>query len=290
MSLGKKLQEIYGERNIAVLMKFTENGEGYIHDQAKILFLDMKKVETIKDRNKKLRYQTQIKTNIKLFLKDVFDNIIPPPNLVAFYTAVELDILISKFIGTEIAFEKEVQVDDKLKGDYKTMTSQLREAVTFELPEKFEFSKEIIDSWNSSTKYLGKMIMRMYKYNEFMYSQDVLVETLEKANKTFSKKHSLEFSNSDFAGEKDVCKEIYYRFFIIQELVEGYRKELKTLLPDDFDKDLKYLKTTITKLKKSLELTKVEIENKVPVQPKKESRFSKYVGVNLKNWKNMEAR
>lgn len=123
VSLGKKLQEIYGERNIAVLMKFTENGEGYIHDQAKILFLDMKKVETIKDRNKKLRYQTQIKTNIKLFLKDVFDNIIPSPNLVAFYTAVELDILISKFIGTEIAFEKEVQVDDKLKGDYKTMTS-----------------------------------------------------------------------------------------------------------------------------------------------------------------------
>lgn len=290
MSLGKKLQQIYGERNIGVLMRFTESGEGYIEEQAKTLFLDMKKVETIKDRNQKLRYQTQIKTNIKLFLKEVFDNIIPSPNLVAFYTAVELDVLISKFIGTEIAFEKEVQVDSKLANDYKTMTSQLRESVTLELPEKFEFSKEVIDSWNSSTKYLGKMIMRMFKYNEFMYNQDHLVELLENTNDVFSKKHSLEFSNSDFAGEKDVCKEIYYRFFIIQELVEGYREKLKELLPDDFDKDLKYLKTTITKLKKSLELTKVEIENKVPVQPKKESRFSKYVGVNLKNWKNMEAR
>lgn len=290
MSLGKKLKEIYGERNIAVLMRFTESGEGYINEQSKSLFLDMKKVESIKDRNQKLRYQTQVKANIKLFLKEVFDNIIPSPNLVAFYTAVELDILISKFIGTEIAFEKEVQVDDKLKNDYKTMTSQLRESVTIELSEKFEFSKEVVNSWDSSTKYLGRMIMRMFKYNEFMYNQDSLVELLENTNEVFSKKHSLEFSNSDFAAEKDVCKEIYYRFFIIQELIEGYREKLKELLPDYFDKDLKYLKTTITKLKKSLELTKVEIENKIPVQPKKESKYAKYVGMNLKHWKNMEAR
>lgn len=290
MSLGKKLKEIYGDRNITVLVKFTEECDGYIQEQAKNLFIDMKKIEAVKDRNQKFRFQTQMKTNIKLFLKEIFDNIIPSPNLVAFYTAVELDILIAKFLGTEIAFEKEVQVDDKLKNDYKTMTSQLRESITLKLPQKLEFSKEVVDSWNSSTKYLGKMIMRMFKYNEFMYNHDHLVELLENTNESFSKKYDLEFKNSDFIDEKNVCKEIYYRFFIIQDLVEGYKENLKELLPDDFDKDMKYLKTTITKLKKSLELTKIELESKIPPKPKTENKYQKYSGMNLKHWKSMEAR
>lgn len=288
MSLGKKLKEIYGDRNITVLVKFTESDDDYMSGQAKALFADMKKIETIRDRNQKFKYQTQMKTNIKLFLKDIFDNIIPSPNLMAFYTAVELDVLISKTIGIEIAFEKEVQIDEKLKKDYITMTSQLRDAITTGLENKLELSEEVLDSWKRSSNYLGKMIMRIFKYNEFMYNHDILVAALEKLDEDYSKKYTLNFENSDFQAEKNVCKEIYYRFFIIQELFEGYKEKLKLLSPEDYAKDIKYLKTAMTKLKKSLELTKVEIENKVPVKPKKESKYQKYSGMNLKHWKSME--
>ncbi|MGL5426637.1 MAG: hypothetical protein ACRDAS_01875 [Cetobacterium sp.] len=280
--LGKKLMEIYGNRNIQTLMNFMENGEGYLYEQSKILFLDMQRTESLKDRNRRNKLQTMIKTNIKLFLKEIFDNSIPSPNLLAFYTGIELDIIISKFIGVEAGFGREVTKEAKMSNDYKTLTSQLRDSVTISLEDPHKFSLEVKESWIKTITYLGKMLVRTYKYNEFMYNHNTLVKELDKNNEFYMMKHELEWSNLHFVGEKDICNQINCRIYMILDLFEKSKDKMAEIHPDEIDLDLRYIRTTITKLKKSLELTRVEIDNK---QVKKVSKHQKFVGVNLKNWK-----
>ncbi|MGL4998576.1 MAG: hypothetical protein ACRC5T_06355 [Cetobacterium sp.] len=285
--LGKKLMEIYGNRNIQTLMNFMENGEGYLYEQSKILFLDMQRTETLKDRNRRNKLQTMIKTNIKLFLKEIFDNSIPSPNLIAFYTGIELDIIISKFIGVEAGFGREVTKEAKMSNDYKTLTSQLRDSVTISLQDPHKFSLEVKESWVKTITYLGKMLVRTYKYNEFMYNHNTLVKELDKNNEFYMMKHELEWSNLHFVGEKDICNQINCRIYMILDLFEKSKDKMAEIHPSEIDLDLRYIRTTITKLKKSLELTRVEIDNK---KLKKVSEHQKFVGINLKNWKSMEAR
>ncbi|MGL5126131.1 MAG: hypothetical protein ACRC6U_09170 [Fusobacteriaceae bacterium] len=282
--LGKKLIEIYGNRNIQTLMSFMESGEGYLYDGSKSIFLDMQKVESVKDRNRRNKLQTQIKINMKLFLKDVFDNIVPSPNLIAFYTGIELDIIISKFIGIEAAFAREAVKESGLLKDYGTLTSQLREQVTITLPEEPIFSLQVKESWIKSLVYLGKMLVRTYKYNEFMYNHNTLVEELDKNNEIYALKYDLEWENLDFIGEKDICKQIYYRIYMILEFFISSKDKMKELDPENYELDIRYIKTTITKLKNSLEITKKEVENK---KVKKVSSYQKYSGINLKNWKSI---
>jgi hypothetical protein len=282
MSLGKELMKIYGERNINTLMNFTKSGGGYLSECSKSFFIDMKKVETIKDRNRKFALQTQIKKNLKSFLDDIFENSIPSPNLVAFYTGIELDIIISKFIEIDASFPKEVSKDEKLDRDYKTLTSQLRDSVTMTIEDKHQFSEEVKDSFRRSSTYLGKMLVRTYMYNEFMYNHNTLLDILNENNKIYYEKYEFEWENLDFASEKDLCNQIYYRIEMIRDFFQKDIERMKSIIPDKFDNDMKYIRTTITKLKKSLELFRREIDLKVA---KKVSKYQKFSGMNLKNWK-----
>ncbi|MGL6131383.1 MAG: hypothetical protein ACRCZ9_07205, partial [Fusobacteriaceae bacterium] len=118
----KSIKSVYGERNIMLLTRFTEGEYEYLRDQSRSIFVDMLTAEKIKDRNRKNIIQTKIKSMVKMFFKEVFDNLICSPNLIAFYSGIEVDILISKYIKIDTSFDKAaLNHSEKASKDYTTL-------------------------------------------------------------------------------------------------------------------------------------------------------------------------
>ncbi|MGL6065914.1 MAG: hypothetical protein ACRC0R_02470 [Cetobacterium sp.] len=293
MTNAKKLKEIYGDRNIMLLYRFSDGEYEYLRDQSLSIFKEMQIVEAIKDRNKKNIYQTKMKSIVKLFFKEVFDNLICSPNLIAFYSGIEIDLLVSKYIGIDTAFDvAATNHSEKAGRDYSTLLSDLRDCIQIETRENIEFSEDVKKEWMKAQKYLGAMLIRMYKYNEFIYNQDKLVEELNRINIEYynKAKDDTVWETLNNKNERSIWNELYSRVVIMEEYFTKHRSEMERLFPEEAKNDARYVKTTITKLKKILNTTKSIIESRVAPEAFKESKFSKYVGTNLKNWKNMEVR
>ncbi|MGL5932752.1 MAG: hypothetical protein ACRCY7_07620 [Cetobacterium sp.] len=291
MTDAKKLKQIYGDRNIMLLHRFTEGEYEYLRDQSLSIFKEMQVVEKIRDRNKKNIYQTKMKNMIKLFFKEVFDNLICSPNLIAFYSGIEIDLLASKYIGIDTSFDIAAKNHSEKAGrDYTTLLTDLRDCVKLELNVTPIYSDDLKAAWIKTSKYLGNMLIRAYKYNEFIYNQDKLIEDLDRIDLEYynRSKDEITWSKQDTKEEIAVWNELYSRVLIMDEYFNKHKQEMERLFPDEAKADIRYIKTTITKLKNVLELTKVEIENRKP--PKVTNKLQKYVGMNLKHWKSMEAR
>ncbi|MGL5050616.1 MAG: hypothetical protein ACRC6E_08350, partial [Fusobacteriaceae bacterium] len=210
------------------------------------------------------------------------------PNLIAFYSGIEIDLLVSKYIGINTAFDvAATNHSEKAGRDYSTLLSDLRDCVkiNFEAPE---FTNELREKWIKASKYLGNLLIRAYKYNEFIYNQDKLVEDLNSINTEYynSSKDNVSWKNKNNKSERNLWNELYSRTIIMDEYFSKHKDEMIRLFPESAKNDIRYIKTGITKLKNVLELTKVEIENRVELEPKKLNKHQKYVGMNLKNWKN----
>ncbi|MGL5355337.1 MAG: hypothetical protein ACRDAQ_02130 [Cetobacterium sp.] len=283
----KSIKSVYGERNIMLLTRFTEGEYEYLRDQSRSIFVDMLTAEKIKDRNRKNIIQTKIKSMVKMFFKEVFDNLICSPNLIAFYSGIEVDILISKYIKIDTSFDKAaLNHSEKASKDYTTLLGDLRDCIQIEMSENIEFSEDVKKEWMKAQKYLGAMLIRMYKYNEFIYNQDKLVEELNRINIEYYNKvkDDTVWENLNNKNERSIWNELYSRVIIMDEYFAKNKNEMEKLFPEEAKNDDRYVKTTITKLKNILNTTKSIIENRVAPEPKKKSKFSKYVGMNLKNW------
>ncbi|MGL4864519.1 MAG: hypothetical protein ACRC4T_15605, partial [Cetobacterium sp.] len=126
IGMGTKLAEIYGKRNISLLIELAQGEHEYLRDQSTLMVKDMYMIENIKDRNKKSTFQTRMKSNVKLFFKEVFDNLICSPNLIAFYSGIEIDLIVSKYIGIDTAFDKAAELhSEKARKDYTTLIGDL---------------------------------------------------------------------------------------------------------------------------------------------------------------------
>lgn len=294
INIGTKLSEIYGHRNISLLIRFAEAEYEYLRDQSTVMIKEMHMIENIKDRNKRNIFQTKMKSNVKLFFKEVFDNLICSPNLIAFYSGIEIDLIVSKYIGIDTAFDKAAELhSEKARKDYTTLISDLRECMDIKgLDETVTFSDNLKKEWIKATKYLGSMLIRTYKYNEFIYNQDTLILELDKVNiEYFNKgKDLITWANMNNVDERNLWNDIYCRVLIMEEYFPKHQSEMERLFPEECKNDIKYIKTTITKLKNALEGTKIEIENRIIPEIKPVSKYQKYSGMNLKHWKSMEAR
>lgn len=292
IGMGTKLAEIYGHRNISLLIRFAEGENDFIRNQSTVMIKEMHMVEAIKDRNKRNIFQTKMKSNIKIFFKDVFDNLICSPNLIAFYSGIEIDLIISKYIGIDTAFDKAAEIhSEKTSKDYEKLTSDLRECMDIKgLDGKVTFSEELKKEWRKATKYLGSMLIRTYKYNEFIYNQDTLINELDKVNVEYFNKSKdlIKWANDNNKDEHNLWNDIYSRVLIMEEYFPKHQSEMERLFPEEYKNDIKYIKTTITKLKNALEVTKIEIENRIIPEIKPVSKYQKYSGMNLKHWKNRE--
>lgn len=286
----KQLEKIYGNRNLKLLYKLSKTDNEYLEKQSNIMLADMIKIERIKDRNLKFKAQTSMKSMIKVFFDDFNNNLLPSPNLLAFFTAVELEIAASKYTKIEATFKKLAKdYSDSAASDFDIIMADLKETVKFELKYIPTFSDDLIKSWNTALNYLGSSLLRIMKYNEFAYNQEQLIDELVKLNTLYyeKNKNNITWINTDFSDEKNLWFELYYRIKIVQDLFTKDTEIKSKHYPDDIQKDIKYIKTTCTKLLKTLDETKVEIENRVSEikEVKKENKYQKYAGINLKHWK-----
>lgn len=286
----KQLEKIYGDRNLKLLYKLSKTDNEYLEKQSNIMLADMIKIERIKDRNMKFKAQSSMKSMMKVFFDDFNNNLLPSPNLMAFFTGIELELALQKYINITPIFEKLAKDYSKsTASDFDIIMNDLKETVTFNLKHTPTFSDELLKSWSSTINYLGSTLMRMMKYNEFAYNQEQLVDELVKLNTLYFEKNKNEitWNNADFNDEKNLWFELYYRVKIVQDLFVKDVEIKGKIYPDEIQKDIKYIKTTCTKLLKVLDLTKDEIENRVPEikEVKKESKYQKYAGMNLKHWK-----
>lgn len=286
----KQLEKIYGNRNLKLLYKLSKTDNEYLEKQSNIMLADMIKIERIKDRNLKFKAQTSMKSMIKVFFDDFNNNLLPSPNLLAFFTAVELEIAASKYTKIEATFKKLAKdYSDSAASDFDIIMADLKETVKFELKYIPTFSDDLIKSWNTALNYLGSSLLRIMKYNEFAYNQEQLIDELVKLNTLYyeKNKNNITWINTDFSDEKNLWFELYYRIKIVQDLFTKDTEIKSKHYPDDIQKDIKYIKTTCTKLLKALDETKVEIENRVSEikEVKKENKYQKYAGINLKHWK-----
>ncbi|MGL6098014.1 MAG: hypothetical protein ACRC0G_00175, partial [Fusobacteriaceae bacterium] len=198
-----------------------------------------------------------------------------------------VDLLISKYIKIDTSFDKAaLNHSEKASKDYTTLLGDLRDCIQIEMSENIEFSEDVKKEWMKAQKYLGAMLIRMYKYNEFIYNQDKLVEELNRINIEYYNrtKDEIVWENLNNKTERSLWSELYSRVMIMEEYFIKHRSEMERLFPKEAKNDARYVKTTITKLKNILNTTKSIIENRVAPEPKKESKFSKFVGMNLKNW------
>lgn len=260
------ITKIYGGHNINILKKIGSGNLGYPTEQANIFLNDMNGILKIKDRNKKFAFEMQMKKMIKEFIKDFSENILVSDNLIAFFTGIELELLLTQYLNIDSSFERKCKNSLKNSSDYEKIMKDLKKDIDLKLDYEPLIQGPLKVNWTNTINWLGSSMFRLFKYNECMYNNDTLTKELEKINQLYLEKVDAEIlwdidNIPDFLKcETRLWNELYSRFRIIKDYSSKASVRFEELIKSDAKKDLAHFKSTLTRLENSLMKHKKLIE------------------------------
>ncbi|WP_297635060.1 hypothetical protein [uncultured Clostridium sp.] len=265
----KYLENIYGERNLQLIEKLLCSNDPYYNQQAKIFVTTMCEVERTKARNMKFKKRMELKGRLTKFLKDFSLDIVPSDNLITFFMGIELEMILCKLFEIESYFAKKCRTfHAKTADDYEKLIVMMGEDdLNLNLDYEPVFTGKFKEEINICMSWLGSMLFKTYKYNEYMYNHETLKNELD----SLSKKYCDETDNSTlwenetlpecFKGEALLWNEIYSKLRIFKDYGLKAIEKFETTLPGiEAGKDKKFFKSTVTRLENVLNKYKKLIE------------------------------
>lgn len=265
----KYLENIYGERNLQLIEKLLCSSNPNCNQQAKAFVTTMCEVEKVKARNLKFKKRMELKGRLTKYLKDFSLDMVPSDNLITFFIGIELEMVLCKLFEIESYFGKKCRTfHAKTADDYEKLFAMTGEgALDLKLNYDPVFTGKFKEEVNICMSWLGSMLFKSYKYNEYMYNYETLKNELDSLSKKYCDETDSDtlWENETlpecFKGEALLWNEIYSKFKIFKDHGLKAIEKFETTLPGaEAIKDKKFFKSTVTRLDNMLNKYKKLIE------------------------------
>lgn len=259
--IKKGVDSYVSSTEIKLLERLTESNHKYLREISTMFIYEYAMIKC-KHQNDFQMILDFVK-RVKRFVTEFKQNLIPSPGIQLFFTAMELELMLTKYYEVPSKFRELCLKHQSTEKDYNTFLNELAESVKIELDYEVAFSQKYLKRVKSAVDYLGSAVYRIYKYNEFCFDQENLEQELESKFEAFRQivDEKIEFTRNEC--DTEIYKVALTRLEVIEKLAPDSFADYKKTLPEEADGDIRYMKSAVTRIKNLMEELKNLIEKGV---------------------------